>query len=101
MDVRLDNLRLTIRSSHRKTHKPVYILSRIAGCQVGCLNRNPSLHNKLLKVFPSEDFQVFLDDYQNLRECKRAVDEYREENNISDPIINIDSRAVYWIKSDQ
>lgn len=42
-------------------------------------------------------FAIF-DDYQNLRDCRRAIDEYRELNGISTPIQVIDKRAVYWRK---
>lgn len=42
---------------------------------------------------------AIFDDYQNLKDCRRAIDEYRLEHQINDPIISIDKRAVYWIKS--
>jgi hypothetical protein len=42
---------------------------------------------------------AMFDDYQNLKECRRAIDEYRQANRISDPIVRIDSRAVYWKKT--
>jgi O-methyltransferase len=42
---------------------------------------------------------AMFDDYQNLKECRRAIDEYRHANRISDPIVRIDSRAVYWKKT--
>jgi hypothetical protein len=42
---------------------------------------------------------AIFDDYQNLTECRRAIDEYRREHSISDTISKIDSRSVYWIKS--
>ena len=42
---------------------------------------------------------AIFDDYQNLPECKRAIDEYRSTNGIEDPIVKIDTRAVYWIKN--
>lgn len=42
---------------------------------------------------------AMFDDYQNLKECRRAIDEYRQANRISDPIVKIDSRAVYWKKT--
>ena len=41
---------------------------------------------------------AIFDDYQNLSECRRAIDEYREKHDIEEPVQNIDSRAVYWIK---
>jgi O-methyltransferase len=43
-------------------------------------------------------YAVF-DDYQNLKDCQRAIDQYRERHQITDSIVKIDSRAVYWIKS--
>ena len=42
---------------------------------------------------------AIFDDYQNLPECRRAIDEYRSANSIEDPIVEIDTRAVYWIKN--
>jgi O-methyltransferase len=43
-------------------------------------------------------YAVF-DDYQNLTDCRKAIDEYRQDHGISDPIHNIDSRAIYWKKT--
>jgi O-methyltransferase len=42
---------------------------------------------------------AIFDDYQNLPECRRAIDEYRAANGIDEPIIEIDTRSVYWIKA--
>ena len=42
---------------------------------------------------------AIFDDYQNLKDCQRAIDEYRSEHDITEPIVNIDKRAIYWIKS--
>jgi O-methyltransferase len=39
---------------------------------------------------------AIFDDYQNLPDCRRAIDEYRAANGISEPIHAIDSRAVFW-----
>ena len=44
---------------------------------------------------------AIFDDYQNLPECRRAIDEYRSANGIEDPIIKIDTRSVYWIKNEE
>jgi O-methyltransferase len=38
------------------------------------------------------------DDYLNLHDCRRAVDEYRAAHGITDPIIEIDRRAICWKK---
>lgn len=40
-------------------------------------------------------FALF-DDYQNLPDCRRAIDEYRQQHGITESIIPIDTRAVYW-----
>lgn len=39
-----------------------------------------------------------IDDYRNLGDCKRAVDEYRQKHGITEAIVPIDNRAVYWQK---
>jgi len=41
---------------------------------------------------------VVIDDYQNLRECQRAVDEFRTRHGISEELVKIDTRAVHWIR---
>lgn len=42
-------------------------------------------------------FAIF-DDYRNLADCRRAIDEYRGRHGIDDPIEIIDQRAVFWRK---
>jgi O-methyltransferase len=42
-------------------------------------------------------YAVF-DDYQNLPDCRRAIDEYRHANGIIEEIVPIDQRAVFWKK---
>lgn len=42
---------------------------------------------------------AIFDDYQNLVDCRRAIDEYREKCRIVDPIEKIDTRAVFWKKT--
>jgi len=42
---------------------------------------------------------AIFDDYQNLKDCQRAIDEYRLQHHIEDTIVKIDKRAVYWVKS--
>ena len=51
--------------------------------------------NSLYPKLSVGGYAIF-DDYQNLRDCRKAVDEYRLAHGIADPIINIDSRAVFW-----
>jgi len=54
--------------------------------------------NSLYPKLSVGGYAVF-DDYLNLVDCQRAVDEYRKHHGINDAIIKIDKRAVYWIKS--
>ena len=54
--------------------------------------------NNLYPKLSVGGYAIF-DDYQNLVDCRRAIDEYRDKHNIKDPIIKIDKRAVYWVKS--
>ena len=42
---------------------------------------------------------VIVDDYKSWKGCRTAVDEFRENNGISDKIIDIDPHAVYWKRS--
>ncbi|MEJ2619793.1 MAG: TylF/MycF/NovP-related O-methyltransferase [Candidatus Thiodiazotropha sp.] len=44
---------------------------------------------------------AIFDDYQNLKDCQRAINEYRQKHNITDEIIEIDQRAIYWKKTNQ
>lgn len=41
---------------------------------------------------------AIFDDYLNLSDCRRAIDEYRAAHDITDEIRAIDKRAVYWQK---
>jgi hypothetical protein len=41
---------------------------------------------------------AIFDDYHNLPDCRRAIEEYRKDNGISEEIQTIDKRAVYWKK---
>ena len=42
---------------------------------------------------------AIFDDYQNLPECRRAIDEYRDGHGITKPIVAIDTWSIYWIKA--
>lgn len=42
---------------------------------------------------------AIFDDYLNLHDCRRAIDEYRAQNGIVDEVFPIDRRAVYWQKT--
>jgi O-methyltransferase len=39
---------------------------------------------------------AIFDDYQNLEDCRRAIDEFRSLNNIREKIQPIDERAIFW-----
>jgi O-methyltransferase len=39
---------------------------------------------------------VIVDDYKNIPGCKAAVDDYRAEHGVDEPIREIDWTAVYW-----
>lgn len=39
---------------------------------------------------------VIVDDYRVVDGCKKAVDEFREANNIQDPVVEIDGVGVWW-----
>jgi len=54
--------------------------------------------NHLYPKLSAGGYAIF-DDYQNLKDCQRAIDEYRLQYRIEDPIVKIDKRAVYWVKS--
>ncbi len=41
---------------------------------------------------------AIFDDYQNLPDCRKAIEEFRSERGIKEDICRIDERAVYWRK---
>ncbi len=51
----------------------------------------------LYPVLSAGGYAIF-DDYQNLPDCRRAVDEFRGDQGITEEIRRIDARAVYWQK---
>ncbi len=51
----------------------------------------------LYSALSAGGYAVF-DDYRNLPDCRRAIDEFRASNGISAEIQSIDERAVYWRK---
>jgi hypothetical protein len=59
-----------------------------------------STRDVLTHLYPklSPGGYCIIDDYRNLRDCQRAVDEYRAQFGVVDPIQFIDSRSVYWRK---
>jgi hypothetical protein len=53
--------------------------------------------NPLYPKLSSGGYAVF-DDYSNLRDCRRAVDDYRRQHGITEEIQPIDRNAVFWRK---
>jgi len=41
---------------------------------------------------------VIIDDFKALPQCEQAVHDFRQKNNINEPIQKIDNEAVYWRK---
>jgi|694.fasta_scaffold139121_4 O-methyltransferase len=41
---------------------------------------------------------VIIDDYGHYKECKKAVDEFRENNNIHSKIVHTDYTEIWWKK---
>jgi O-methyltransferase len=39
---------------------------------------------------------IIIDDYNSFNECKLAVNDFRKEYEITEPLIKIDKEAVYW-----
>ena len=42
---------------------------------------------------------VIVDDYYSYKECAKAVDEYREQHGITEPLMRIDRLSCYWRKA--
>jgi hypothetical protein len=42
---------------------------------------------------------LIVDDYGSFRDCRSAIEEYRQQNGIGETIQSIDNLAVYWKKS--
>ena len=41
---------------------------------------------------------VIIDDYNAFQNCRQAVSDYRKENSVTEPIMEIDKEAIYWRK---
>ncbi len=59
-----------------------------------------STNDVLAQLYPklSAGGYAIFDDYQNLPDCRKAIDQYREQHGITEEIQPIDRRAVYWRK---
>ena len=40
-----------------------------------------------------------IDDYGAMLSCRAAVEDYRRDHGVSEPIVNIDGKGVLWRKS--
>jgi len=54
------------------------------------------LNNLYSRLSPG-GFAIF-DDYQNLADCRRAIDDFRGEHGVVEKIVPVDERAVCWRK---
>ena len=54
--------------------------------------------NALYRSLSVGGYAIF-DDYQNLPDCRRAIDEFRRDNCVTEEVCPIDERAVYWQKA--
>jgi O-methyltransferase len=51
----------------------------------------------LYSALSTGGYAIF-DDYQNLPDCRQAIDDFRHEHGVTEEICRIDERAVYWRK---
>jgi O-methyltransferase len=54
--------------------------------------------NALYPKLSSGGYAIF-DDYQNLPDCRKAIDQYRAEHGITEELKKIDRRSVFWQKA--
>ena len=59
-----------------------------------------STRDALLPLYPkvSSGGFVIVDDYHSWPGCRRAIDEYRAEHEITAPLVAVDDQAVWWRK---
>ena len=58
---------------------------------------NDALQNLYAKISPGGF--VIVDDYHVVEGCRKAVDQFRSENCITDDLVEIDNVGVYWQKT--
>ena len=54
--------------------------------------------NPLYKKVQSGGF-IIVDDYESCPPCKAAIIDFRQQNLIDDPLVEIDGHSVYWRKT--
>jgi O-methyltransferase len=42
---------------------------------------------------------IIVDDYGDIPTCKQAIDDFRRQRGISDPIVKVDQSGVFWKKA--
>jgi hypothetical protein len=60
-----------------------------------------STHDVLLNLYAglAPGGYIIADEYYHMIECRTAVEDFRREHGITEPIIRIDRQAAYWRKS--
>jgi len=60
-----------------------------------------STMDALVHLYPklSVGGYIIVDDYGAIDNCRRAIHDYRDKHQISDPIIKIDWTGIYWMKT--
>ena len=60
-----------------------------------------STMDALIPLYPkvSSGGFVIVDDYESCPPCKLAINEFREQHRITEPLLRIDNHGVYWRKS--
>jgi O-methyltransferase len=60
-----------------------------------------STWDALINLYPKLQPGGFciIDDYGGIPACKKAIHDYRDQNNISEPIVPVDTSGVYWRRS--
>ena len=79
----------------RTVPDPQWAVIRVDGDMYG------STMDALTALYPnlSPGGYLIVDDYSAIDVCQRAVDDYREQHGIDDPIEKIDWNGVYWQRS--
>ena len=59
-----------------------------------------STWDALIHLYPklSVGGYILIDDYGSVEACKKAVDDYRSQNNIKEEILHADWAGIYWKK---
>ena len=61
--------------------------------------RRPWIDGRHKGITGYEYLHVIVDDYTSCPPCGRAVDDFRAQHGITDPLVEIDEASVYWRKT--